>query len=117
MASCSEQSSKTTTADTTASTAEKVPEGHLLPIGSHRKPEGAVEVLQEFPEPRVFYEKYVIPGKPVLFKGLAKRMPTFLDWTDEKMRYCHIKEPDYFLVELPEGDHQVILFVLMSCMI
>jgi hypothetical protein len=53
-----------------------------LPLG--RQTEAiTVPVLQGFLEPTKFFEDYVIPGRPVVFKGAAKEFPAFQRWTDE----------------------------------
>ena len=60
-----------------------VPYGHLKPLGAHRPPEGDIDSLDAFPDPKTFYEKYVKVGRPVVFKGAAKGIPAFKRWTDE----------------------------------
>ena len=60
--------------------------GHLEPFGSHRKPEGQVMTLKDFPEPKVFYEKFVKPGVPVMFKGVAAKSLNLNALTDEALR-------------------------------
>ena len=60
-----------------------VPSGHLKPFGAHRPPEGDIDSLDAFPDPKTFYEKYVKVGRPVVFKGAAKGIPAFKRWTDE----------------------------------
>ena len=34
-------------------------------------------------EPAHFFNHYVVPGVPVLFKGAAKQFPAYEKWTDE----------------------------------
>eukprot|EP00794_Sanderia_malayensis_P009650 gene9650-10638_t len=67
--------------------------GHLEPLGKQRPTEGHIEVLHDLPSPLEFYEKYVKPGKPVVFKDAAKPMPAFKEWTDEYLRtkYADLK--------------------------
>lgn len=71
--------------------------GHLQPIGSHGQIV-AVESLNHFPSPSVFFWEYVNASKPLLIRGGAKISPAFTRWTDE-----------YFL-SLPEGkDYDVVV--------
>lgn len=63
------------------------PPGHLQPLGSHQNPEEPITELHEAPSPQYFFENFVKPGKPVLFKAAAKKMPSFSLWTDEYLRY------------------------------
>ncbi|CAK0816134.1 unnamed protein product [Prorocentrum cordatum] len=61
------------------------------------KPQGHVEVRDVLPTPAEFFTEYVRPkdgpfagvGKPVLFRGAAKRMPAYEKWTDEYLREKH----------------------------
>lgn len=62
------------------------PVGHLRPLGSHQPPENSISVLNHIPSPREFFDNYVKPGKPVLFKGAAKKMPPYNLWTDDYLR-------------------------------
>ncbi|EDO46650.1 predicted protein [Nematostella vectensis] len=56
-------------------------EGHLKPIFSFGR-RNSVEVFQGFPSPQEFFTNFVIPAKPVLFSGGAKRYPAFERWND-----------------------------------
>ena len=56
--------------------------GHLQPLGSHRPPEGDVEVLDYIPHPIEFYEKYVSASKPVLMRGATRGSRAFRYWND-----------------------------------
>ena len=47
--------------------------GHLQPLGHQRQPEVVTEELHDVPYPGEFWERYVHPNKPVLFRGAAKR--------------------------------------------
>ncbi|XP_065060405.1 bifunctional peptidase and arginyl-hydroxylase JMJD5-like isoform X2 [Rhopilema esculentum] len=60
--------------------------GHLERLGLQRTPEGHVDILTELPSPVEFFEKYVTPGRPAVFKGAAKKMPAFKKWDDEYLR-------------------------------
>ena len=55
-------------------------------LGMQRKSEGHIEILNELPSPVEFFEKYVKPGKPVVFKDAAKQMPAYKNWNDEYLR-------------------------------
>ncbi|XP_070543367.1 bifunctional peptidase and (3S)-lysyl hydroxylase Jmjd7-like [Ptychodera flava] len=60
--------------------------GHMKPLGAHRPPEEPIDVLDYVPDPHSFFENYVFPGKPVLFRGAAKRMKAFQTWNDDYLR-------------------------------
>ena len=62
------------------------PAGHLEPLGAQIPPVGEVFTTDEIPSPKDFFEQYVQPGKPVLFKGAATKMPAYNLWTDEYLR-------------------------------
>ena len=55
-----------------------------------------VETVHHFVSPSVFFESFVIPGNPVLFKGAATSMSIFNKWSD-----------DYFK-SLPESEHHSV---------
>ncbi|XP_070561489.1 2-oxoglutarate and iron-dependent oxygenase JMJD4-like [Ptychodera flava] len=65
------------------------PEGHLLPLGSHQPPEGDIEEIDTIPSPMEFYDRYIKPSKPVIFKGAAKMSPGFYLWNDDYLRNHH----------------------------
>ncbi|XP_078483446.1 bifunctional peptidase and arginyl-hydroxylase JMJD5-like [Ciona intestinalis] len=52
------------------------PPGHMQHIGSHMPPM-PIEERDDFPNPIEFYDKYIAPAKPVVFKGVAKKFPNF----------------------------------------
>nr|XP_026689371.1 lysine-specific demethylase 8-like isoform X2 [Ciona intestinalis] len=52
------------------------PPGHMQPIGSHMPPM-PIEERDDLPNPTEFYDNYVTPGKPVVFKGVVKKFPNF----------------------------------------
>lgn len=58
------------------------PTGHLKPLGAHQPPVADVMSVNEVPSPQEFFTRYVQPGKPVLFKGAAVRIPAYSLWTD-----------------------------------
>ena len=70
--------------------ANSPPVGHLKPFGAHRPAEGNIDQVSGFPEPTDFYEKYVKPSKPVLFKHAATGIPAFQLWTDSYLGYVGI---------------------------
>lgn len=45
--------------------------GHLQPFGSHRPPDITTKELHTVPHPREFWENFVKPRKPVVFRGAA----------------------------------------------
>ena len=65
---------------------EKVPAGHLQPLGFHRPAEGAIKAIEYIPSPQVFFKDYVLGNQPVIFKGAAKLSPGFNLWTDSYIR-------------------------------
>ena len=68
-----------------ASGSVEVPLGHMLPLGSHAKPD-PVEERFDIPSAEEFMKDYVIPSKPVVFRGILKDSPMFKLWTDEHIR-------------------------------
>lgn len=71
---------------TLSSNAVDHPPGHLQPLGSQIAPVGDVLTIDVIPSPEGFFENYVKPGKPVLFKGAAAKSPAYELWTDEYLR-------------------------------
>lgn len=67
----------------------QVPKGHLQPLGSHQPPDEFLEIAQEVPKPEHFFNRYVLPGVPLLFKGAAKSIPAYSKWTDEYLRWVN----------------------------
>ena len=61
--------------------------GHLQPLGSQIAPVGDVLTLAEVPSPQEFFDEFVKPGKPVLFKGAAIPTPAYKSWSDDYLRY------------------------------
>ncbi|CAB3977741.1 Hypothetical predicted protein [Paramuricea clavata] len=57
--------------------------GHLQPLGSQVPPVGDVLTLTEIPSPQEFFDQFVKPGKPVVFKGAATKTPAYELWTDD----------------------------------
>lgn len=61
---------------------------HLKSLPGHMKPLGSVgpyfdiPVVEGFPSPRDFFNKYVIPSTPVVFKNAARESPAFDKWWD-----------------------------------
>ncbi len=64
---------------------EDIP-GHLQPLGSHRPPEGHIDIVEGFLEPETFYTEYVHINKPVLFRGAAEEMVAFQLWDDKYLK-------------------------------
>ncbi|XP_076823464.1 uncharacterized protein LOC143469603 [Clavelina lepadiformis] len=60
--------------------------GHLLPFGSHREPSVKVLEINSVPQPIEFFENYVEPRRPVVFRGAAKRSRAFSEWTIENLQ-------------------------------
>lgn len=62
---------------------ENPPKGHLEPIGNSGI-SWQVDEVTELPDPITFYEKYVVRSKPVIFRGLAKKYPSFDNLRSDK---------------------------------
>ena len=63
---------------------ENFPRGHLQPLGSHREPEAVPEFTRDnYPTPEEFWNNFVKPSKPAVFRGGAKDWLGFTKWTDE----------------------------------
>lgn len=60
--------------------------GHLKPLGEQRESEGHIEVREDIPDPITFHKDYILASKPVVFKGAAKNIPAFHQWTDDYMK-------------------------------
>lgn len=73
--------------DDTSSETETYPAGHLEPLGAHRPAEGHIDIVEGFVEPEIFYEEYVKPSKPVVFKNAALGIPAFSSWSDDYLRF------------------------------
>lgn len=61
----------------------KHPPGHLHPLGSHQPPEGVIASTDIVPCAKDFFEQNALPGEPLLFKGAAKKMQAYSQWTDD----------------------------------
>lgn len=57
--------------------------GHMKPFGQQHAPEVETDVLDTVPQPQEFWENYVRPGKPVLFRGAAKHSRAYRLWTED----------------------------------
>lgn len=71
-----------------------VPIGHLQPLGLHRPPiKNGVKILNYLPDPTEFWKEYIVKGKPVIFRNVAKSLNIFNLWTDNYLRlhYGHIE--------------------------
>ena len=68
------------------STAEEHLTGHLQPLGAQVPPVGEVFAVDEIPSAEEFFTQYVQPGKPLLLKGAATKIPAYNLWTDEYIR-------------------------------
>ena len=61
--------------------------GHLLPFG-HPSAGARLFIAESsaFPSPATFVQDYVLPGQPLLMKGVYKVAPAFALWDDEYFR-------------------------------
>jgi hypothetical protein len=62
------------------------PVGHLQPLGAHRRPETSLPVETGFIPPKRFFDEYVVPRRPVVFRGAADSWPARYLWSDEYLR-------------------------------
>lgn len=56
--------------------------GHLKPLGSVTRPID-VTLLDSLPGPLEFFDRYVKPSRPVLFRGAAKLFPSYDNWRND----------------------------------
>ncbi|XP_078701244.1 bifunctional peptidase and arginyl-hydroxylase JMJD5-like [Branchiostoma floridae x Branchiostoma belcheri] len=68
------------------------PPGHLQPLGRHRPPSGQIETLDTMLSPEDFYQRYVLPGRPVVLSGAARLSPAYHRWTDRYLSQRHANE-------------------------
>ncbi|XP_032811225.2 tRNA wybutosine-synthesizing protein 5-like [Petromyzon marinus] len=68
---------------TAAAAAAGHPPGHMKPLGSHAPPEGDAWSLSAPPSASSFFRDFVSPGRPVLLRGAAARMPAYRRWCDD----------------------------------
>ncbi len=65
----------------------KFPRGHLEPLGGHRDPDPVEELtVDQIPSPLQFWKDYIIPSKPVVFRGAAFKSPGSWLWTDSYLK-------------------------------
>ena len=57
--------------------------GHLQPLAS-KNVKHSLEVIQNYPDPKTFFETYVVPSKPVLIPNAAKLSPAFDKWRSDE---------------------------------
>jgi len=57
--------------------------GHNLPLGSNINKPLKVAELDEFPNPVEFFDSYVSPSRPVVFRDAAKRLPNFEKFSND----------------------------------
>ena len=64
--------------------ASELPTWHLKPFGSHLEPKKVDESFADnLISAKEFAEKYVLPRKPIVLRGVVKQWPAFELWTDE----------------------------------
>eukprot|EP00794_Sanderia_malayensis_P000548 gene548-1205_t len=79
--------------------------GHLKPLGEGR-PISKVQEVDGFPEPNKFFEDYVNPKKPVIFKGGAKLSPAYQLWSDEYLKNHPKSEEMQFDIEIGKKENR-----------
>ncbi|XP_062506041.1 bifunctional peptidase and arginyl-hydroxylase JMJD5-like isoform X2 [Corticium candelabrum] len=64
--------------------AASIPKGHLLPLGSHREPEGHVAEIfaRDEMSPQHFYAEFVNKSRPVVFRGALNDSAAVELWDD-----------------------------------
>ncbi|BFZ20273.1 hypothetical protein BsWGS_23312 [Bradybaena similaris] len=60
-----------------------LPAGHLMPLGQQRRPDSPIHEVTEMPGIREFFEKYVKPSKPAVFRQSVTQAPAYEKWTDK----------------------------------
>ena len=62
--------------------------GHMKPLGSHQDPIGGIPVTGKFPSPWVFYQEFIMAGKPLVMKKVLEKddIPAYHLWTDKYLR-------------------------------
>lgn len=78
-------------------------EGHLKPFGVGR-PNRQVEEVSDFPSPQDFFEKFVLPMKPLVIRGASSIAKAVSLWTDEYF----LEERSAFLVNSEPFQKQVV---------
>ncbi|XP_022331273.2 bifunctional peptidase and (3S)-lysyl hydroxylase JMJD7-like [Crassostrea virginica] len=75
--------------------------GHMKPLGSHQDPMGGIPVTGKFPSPWVFYQEFIMAGKPLVMKKVLEKddIPAYHLWTDKYLRQ-HFGETE---VEVEKG--------------
>eukprot|EP00794_Sanderia_malayensis_P019469 gene19469-21392_t len=56
--------------------------GHLKPFGAHTTPE-PVEETEIIPDAKTFFNEYVLPSRPIVFRGAAKKFKAYSLWTED----------------------------------
>jgi lysine-specific demethylase 8 len=74
---------------------------HADYIGLQSGPQKGIDVVDGFIVPEQFFNKFVIPGKPVLFRGAARTFPAFTKWTDQYFK--SLPDSETFSVFVEEG--------------
>ena len=60
------------------------PKGHLNSFGEHTESSGFCTSTTKVPHPKEFYDLFVKKQKPLLMKGLAKKMNAYKKWKYDK---------------------------------
>ncbi len=42
-----------------------------------------LEETEEIPDAKTFFQEYVLPSRPIVFRGAAKKFKAFSKWTEE----------------------------------
>ena len=67
--------------------ASELPVWHLKPLGSHITPDKVDESFADnLISPAEFGEKYVLPRKPIVLRGVVNSWPVTKLWTDEYLK-------------------------------
>eukprot|EP00794_Sanderia_malayensis_P019471 gene19471-21394_t len=56
--------------------------GHLKPFGAHTTPE-PVEETEIIPDAKTFFNEYVLPSRPIVFRGAAKKFKAYSLWNED----------------------------------
>ena len=65
--------------------------GHMQPLGAHRDPDLVEErSLDQLPTALEFWDRYLLPSKPVVFRGAASKSLGAQLWTDTYLKVAFV---------------------------
>lgn len=91
--------------------------GHLKSFGSSGPFDTIDQITDQFPDPIPFFEKYVVPSRPVLFRQVLNHEPHASLWnSDDKINevFADSKDTVHIETQKKESRKQDILSMTMS---